>query len=361
MATKQRSQPTVHITEDLASSKIRKVDATRGVIEGVKLIGTLSKNGRVYPPSVLKSAVQLYEGVKVNVDHPVSGNPASPRQYRDRIGVMKNARVVENSGIYADFHYNPKHALADQLAWDAENNPESLGFSHNALTRMAGRDSQGREIVEQIVSVRHVDLVADPATTRGLFESEIPMDDQSMNTQPAAGSSDPLEIIIDSIAAQIGEIAKAEGDPKTKMKQIADLLKKQDKIMTLLGSKPAGDEGKPAEEHTLLISKVTTLTQQLEQYQAKERLATLKATIEQELAAAGLAKDNPVHVSELFMKQLLTTEAVTDRAALIKDRASLVGAAGKAPQFQPPQSQGTYKPTMEQSNDPNYWMQRLLS
>lgn len=330
------------ITEDLAASKIRKVDATRGVIEGVKLIGTVSKNGRVYPPSVLSKAVRLYEGAKVNVDHPSTGNPSSPRGYRDRIGVMRNARFVEGSGIYADFHYNPQHALAKQLAWDAENNPESLGFSHNALTRVSGKDRQGREIVEEIVSVRHVDLVADPATTRGLFESEYNMDPEQSMSAPT--SSDPLEMLIDTMASKIMDISKGDGDAKTKAKAITELLKKQDKIMAMLKEPAAGstDEPAAAEEHTKLINKINGLTAKLEQYEAKEKAATLKATVEQELAAAGLAKDNSVQVSELFMKQLLATESVSDRAALIKDRVTLVGAS-RGSQYQAPRSQPTFE------------------
>lgn len=360
MSTRTAPQSPTAIVESLVLPKSRKIDAARGVIEGVKLIGTVSKNGRVYPPSVLRKAVSLYEGVKVNIDHPVSGNPASPRQYRDRIGVMKNARFVEGDGIYADFHYNPKHALADQLAWDAENNPESLGFSHNALTRVGGKDAQGRNVVEEIVSVRHVDLVADPATTKSLFESEYPMDDPQMTAAPA--NSDPLEMLVDSMAAKITEISKGSADAKTKIKQITDLLKKQDKIMAMLKDEPAGgaksEEGS-SEEHAKLSQQIAGLTAQLEQYQAKEKLATLKATIEQELTAAGLIKDNPLHISELFMNQLMATEAVTDRAALIKDRVALV-TPNKRTQFQSPQSQQTYAPSLEQV-DAKAFASRLFS
>ena len=72
-------------------------------------------------------------------------------------------------GLFADFHFNPKHALAEQLAWDAEHAPENVGFSHNVEARIARRAD--RVVVEAITRVQSVDLVADPATTRGLFES----------------------------------------------------------------------------------------------------------------------------------------------------------------------------------------------
>jgi hypothetical protein len=56
------------------------------------------------------------------------------------------------------------------LAWDAEHQPENVGFSHNVQARVT-RDAQ-RVLVEAITKVQSVDLVADPATTRGLFESQ---------------------------------------------------------------------------------------------------------------------------------------------------------------------------------------------
>jgi uncharacterized small protein (DUF1192 family) len=66
-------------------------------------------------------------------------------------------------------HYNPKHALAQQLAWDALHAPENVGFSHNVEARTSR--SAGQTLVEAITKVQSVDLVADPATTSSLYES----------------------------------------------------------------------------------------------------------------------------------------------------------------------------------------------
>ena len=145
-----------------------RVDAETGVIRGVKILGLQSRNGRVYLADALAEAVRLYEDAKVNVNHP-KGNPAAPRDYRDRIGVIRNVAVRAGEGLFADFHFNPRHALAEQLVWDAEHAPENVGFSHNVQARCAQRN--GRVAVEAITRVQSVDLVADPATTRGLFES----------------------------------------------------------------------------------------------------------------------------------------------------------------------------------------------
>ena len=145
-----------------------RIDRRRGVINGVKILGLTSRNNRRYPPSTLTEAIPLYQNAKVNLNHP-DGNPTEPRRYQDRFGLVRNVRVVEDEGLFADFHFNPKHLYAEQLLWDAENAPENVGFSHNIEAEVVQENDM--QIVQKIVAVRSVDLVADPATTQGLFES----------------------------------------------------------------------------------------------------------------------------------------------------------------------------------------------
>ncbi|MBA4019551.1 MAG: hypothetical protein C0483_20500 [Pirellula sp.] len=155
------------------------VEREAGVIRGVKILGLASRNGRVYPAAVLEQARALYEGAKVNVNHP-KGSPLGPRDYQDRIGVIRNVRATAEAGLFGDLHFNPRHTLAAQLEWDARNAPENVGLSHNVLARTARRDEQ--TIVEAITRVVSVDLVADPATTHGLYEAEQPPADNAANT-----------------------------------------------------------------------------------------------------------------------------------------------------------------------------------
>jgi hypothetical protein len=134
-----------------------RVDVSASVIRGVKLLGLASRNGRRYLPQALAQAAGLYEGAKVNVNHP-KGNPLAARDYQDRLGAIRNVTVREGQGLFGDLHFNPKHALAEQLLWDATNAPENVGFSHNveARTSQAG----GRTMVEAILKVQSVELVA---------------------------------------------------------------------------------------------------------------------------------------------------------------------------------------------------------
>ncbi len=145
-----------------------RVDRDEGVIRGVKILGLESRNRRSYLPEALAQAARLYEDAKVNVNHP-KGNPGAPRDYQDRMGVIRNVAARPGEGLFADFYFNPKHTLAEQLMWDAEHAPENVGFSHNVEARTVRQGD--RVVVEAITRVQSVDLVADPATTRSLFES----------------------------------------------------------------------------------------------------------------------------------------------------------------------------------------------
>ena len=164
---------------------VMRVDRQAGVIRGVKVLGLESRNGRSYLPEALAQAAPLYEEAKVNVNHP-RGNPGGPRDYQDRIGTVRNVGLRAGEGLFADFHFNPKHALAEQLIWDAEHAPENVGFSHNVEARCGRRGD--RVVVEAITRVQSVDLVADPATTRGLFESQ--QTSALPNTEVACGDRD---------------------------------------------------------------------------------------------------------------------------------------------------------------------------
>jgi hypothetical protein len=171
-----------------------RVDRAGGLLRGVKLIGLESQNGRRYRPEALAAAAGLYEGAKVNVNHPQNG-PLAPRDYRDRLGVVRQVEFRPAEGLFGNLHFNPKHALAEQLAWDAENNPRNVGFSHNVLARLAREGEM--TVVEAITHVQSVDLVADPAATQGLFEEASRVapnpgapDIETANKEPAA-AADP--------------------------------------------------------------------------------------------------------------------------------------------------------------------------
>lgn len=356
-ATKPSNTATVTITESLSASA--RVDRDGGVIRNVKLIGFDSKNGRYYPPQTLKAAVHLYEGSKVNIDHP-EHDPAQPRKYGERFGVIRNVRFVEGEGNYGDFHFNPKHPLAEQVAWDAENNPEALGFSHNAVLRLSPKKHGGKDVIESIISIRSMDLVADPATTRSLFESELPMDAETPTPV------DPKESMKGAFRQMImAAVDDSSLDMKATMKKIAEIMKAQEKLMGG-GSPPANEEGDEAygkdkeKMEESYKQTIASLTERLNSFEKKEKQRQLLESIDKELAANGLDKSNPRHVSELFSKQLLAVESESERSELIKDRAALLAGTVRKTESSAP----IYKPetaSWTEQIDPKTFAARLLS
>ena len=139
------------------------------VIFNVKILGDISQNGRIYTTEAKTRALPMYEGIKVNIDHP--DNPHKSRHLRDRFGKIKNPRMV-GSGMYGDLIFNPHHELAESIKWLAENMPDCLGLSHNAVGQ--GNEENGVFHVGNIVKVRSVDIVSDPATTISLAEAKDP-------------------------------------------------------------------------------------------------------------------------------------------------------------------------------------------
>ena len=268
-----------------------RTDRAAGVIRGVKILGLRSRNGRYYPPETLRQAAKLYEEAKVNVNH--SKSPlGQPRDYQDRIGVIRNVRLEPDEGLFADFYFNPKHALAEQLLWDAEHAPENVGFSHNVEARIARRDDQ--LVVEAITRVHSVDLVADPATTRGLFESQ----DGLPGTHTADGGQ----------AATLADLT-------------LEVLKKHrpDLLQAALAEQLA--------EHQAALRR---LQAELEEAHAAIRLAERRKRICQLLTQYGLPtpeQTDPaaqVIISEQFLAELLAAEDEARLRQLVDERARLV-------------------------------------
>lgn len=167
MLTTTLSRQTKRLTERVAYTGGR-VDRGLNVVRGVKIIGTVSKNGREYPMETLRRAAHLYDGAKVNIDH--VRKPGEMRSYADRFGHLESVHV-RSTGLFGDLHYNPHHRDAQRFLHDAEHAPHRVGLSHNIEGATSSR--AGKLIVEEIRQVVSVDIVADPAMTGGLFESEV--------------------------------------------------------------------------------------------------------------------------------------------------------------------------------------------
>lgn len=163
---------TVQLLEFTQVSKAKKIDEDAGVLYGLKILGNVSANGRKYPAATIERAAQLYEGRPSNANHLRKGG--EDVDVNNRLGVWVKA-YPENGELYGDFAYFKSHPMAARLI-EAAKRPElnrAFGFSHNATGRE--KHEAGETIIEAIESVHSIDLVADPATVSGLYESRSTM------------------------------------------------------------------------------------------------------------------------------------------------------------------------------------------
>jgi hypothetical protein len=97
---------------------------------------------------------------------------------------LVRVRYVEGKGLFADLEYLKTHPMAARVCEAAESMPEAFGMSHNAEGE-GEKNKDGVFVVSRITEVRHVDLVADPATTKSLSEGVLPMSSRSIRTKKA--------------------------------------------------------------------------------------------------------------------------------------------------------------------------------
>jgi len=365
-----------------------RVDPEKGVLYDVLILGHNSRNRSTYGQQVMQEAVKHYEGATAYVGHTKDGsNP----DYDRRMGVHRNVRVAAD-GIRGDFHFNPKHRMAEQLVWDATNSPNQVGFSHDADCTYSIQN--GRKVVTSIDRVYSVDLVTRPATTHGLFEDEEEAlaDDPKIRSlaETCLAASDNVRSILfardETAEAKTARITEAlvewqsEIHPKNQDEvtgppapAAGTSLKEEDTHMgveykeitveSLTKERPdlvAKLQG--TDEHTRLTEEVKTLA---EASKAKDaELAALKTEkakrlkeeeITAELKAANFPTADEVAYSPTFKESLSGAADKTARAAIIADRMALTGRLQEHQLFQPsPMAEVRPTDRMAAKADPTY-------
>jgi hypothetical protein len=267
------------------------VDAEKGIVYDVLFLGLHSRNRADYPRQVMEEALPQYEGALSYAGHARDGvNPDPDKAF----GVPRNCHVVAD-GIRGDYYFPPKHRLAEDLVWRAQNAPKSVGFSHDASCTWQVRD--GRKVVTKIDRVYSVDYVTRPATTSGLFEDEA--DDLTEHTPPSLQEETKMGVEWKDITVELLST------------NCPDLVSK------LQGT----------DEHTRLTEEVKTLKAAADTTAAE--LATLKAEkaarlreqeIAADLTAAKFPVNDPVVYSAEFKEELAAAPDKAKRDRLIKDR-----------------------------------------
>lgn len=316
----------VDLVEYAASGSDLQVDAEKGVIRNVKIIGHVSANGRRYAPEALTKAIGMYEGRQVNVNH--ASRPGESRSAYDRFGWLESVKSRPD-GLYGDLQYLKTHSQAAPTVEAAQRNPRLFGLSHNA--RGVERRANGETVIESIESVLSVDLVADPATVAGLHESRNPMkttwktlieqhkatpqgvalremaDAAGMGDAEAPAASTPDDAIKGGFKAAIHAVVDDDKlDMQAKLAKIKDILKAQDKLMG--GGKA---EEKPAEKPAEESRQQQPASDDVKQL--REEMA-VRDLVEE----AGLKFAKPT-ARKAFVKSLVPLSA-EERTALIEEQ-----------------------------------------
>lgn len=317
-----------------AFSAPREIDEAAHVIKGVKVLGSDSRNGRVYSEAAMARAQGLYEGVNVNIDHPDSAGKT--RGVMESVGVLKNVRL-QDKALFADFHYLESHPHTATIIERAKRFPNNFGLSHNAEGKATRKGS--KLIVESIDRVRSVDLVTDPATNVGLFEgvetvSQITLKEFAEQTKnplllklveegemgampmdaPADAGSGEDQIKTAFRSVVMAAFDDDSLDMKATLAKIKEALKAYEKV------KGGGEKEEPTEE-----SKPDAATESI-----KAELADLrKLLMESAIAATGLKRDK---LTEAQATKLAECKTPSEAVAFIE---SLPPIARGGPGFTP--------------------------
>lgn len=160
------------ITETLTCVIEGTFDKKNMVIKDHVVLGPLSKNGYRYPVATQEAAIKakIFEGAKAYLNHPRSKEMGDARDVRDLIGEHKNVRL-NGEKTYSDLFLVNNRTVQDHVLPIAESAPHLIGSSVVIRGKMKRVEGDLPEI-EAIYACRSIDLVSEPATTNGLYESE---------------------------------------------------------------------------------------------------------------------------------------------------------------------------------------------
>jgi hypothetical protein len=218
----------VSLREELARGLAALADAEKRievvgkftVFRGLKVVGRESRNGHNQPgakrseylPEALQNELRQIENIKVNNNHPPKTNVVKERDNEDRIGKLRNARLVEGE-IYADLWAISAHPVTPliEAALSSPEMADLFALSHNAFGK--GTVKNGVFVISE-VKVLSVDVVTDGGTNTSLLEGLGPMKitlKDYLATQPAEKWPELRKLVTIHEAAG-AMLLEAEGD-----------------------------------------------------------------------------------------------------------------------------------------------------
>jgi len=336
-----------------AHAKPIEVDAENGILREVCILR--EKGNCDYPREVREAAIPIIEGLRVYVDHLPLDTKTSERSYRDALGVVRGA-YERGDGVFArEFHYNPKHPVAEQLAWDAKHAPEKVGFS--IYGSASKRHTNGRFTATKINRLDSCDLVSTPAHGGGLYEGRIvkkkvselikelresrPGWSKGLREQADSGVLSPDAEMEAPEEASPGEGADHEAalkqgfraaviaaldddglDLKAKLSKIKDILKTEEK---LLGSKAEESRDESEDDRPENDEEY----EQRGESRKKKPGNTREARLELKIRARDLLAEAEVRPSKIMLKAIDACKSESEVREIIDEAKKAGGAAEK--------------------------------
>jgi len=272
------------------------------IVRGVRVLNEVSRNGGTYTRRARESAARLACRLPLAIEH--TGDDGR-RQYTDRVGQLREARLTHDGQVEADAYINRGHDRASQIRIDAEHFPENICLSIELPgDGWVGEDNrpQGGYVVEDITSMADCCIVATGGTTSNLFEdfrhstNQSDEDDMSETKATQQVSKEALSEAVKSSLAEVEERRKVSETIDKLTRQVEDL----------------GDANKKLQE-------------QLDKYKLAEQRAAKAAEIRKKAKELGAGE-----ISEAYATSLAKLDDGEIEESL-KDRAELLKKAGGEP------------------------------
>lgn len=187
----------------------KSVDRDKGLVEGMKLCGRKSKNGRWYTDKALEQLAAMYPKRQFNFDH--ADRPGGHRRFDDLGGMVLESRAVltggvDVEGVYGNTGVETSTERGRKFLEFADRFPETLGCSHDIEADVVLNKAKGIYEVVNIIGVNSVDAVDKPATNKGVFEQTgNPMKIKLNEFIEKLADNDPHKLALKAVATKAGD------------------------------------------------------------------------------------------------------------------------------------------------------------
>jgi hypothetical protein len=143
-----------------------KLDRENMVLRNVVILGYDSRNEREYTPKAGASVARLAENTCAYIDHREPGS----RSVKELLGVYRNCtNYPHQRKVRGDLHYMANHSPLIEFLVDKQ--ARGVGNSINGRGVFGGHGTGGKRLVEDYTGHYSVDLVVNPGTVNGVWES----------------------------------------------------------------------------------------------------------------------------------------------------------------------------------------------